>query len=264
MPELPEVENVVRNLQEILQDKKIIDISTSYIKLRKEISTDLPKNLIGKTIRKISRRAKFIVMELTCNNFLIIHLGMSGRLTLESKQYIIKKHDHFIIKFENFNLVYNDARRFGLIEFLPQAIFQNFGIEPLEKEFNADWLFKKLQNKKTAIKLFLMNQAHIVGIGNIYAIEALFKARINPLRPSESLTYNEALNLVESIKETLLTSIAKGGSSLKDYVNIYNQIGSFQNNFNAYQQKECEICASEIIRVKQGGRSTFYCPNCQK
>jgi formamidopyrimidine-DNA glycosylase len=271
MPELPEVETIKNGLNDILF-KKIIKVTSSGLKLRGELDLKILSSIEGYVFAKIRRRAKFIIIEVEKSNLLlIIHLGMTGKLLLKnSHEFKKEKHDHLTIQFKDSYLVFNDIRRFGMIWLIKAEqeldFFSNYGPEPLSSDFSGDYLFKALTNKKAPIKSAIMDNTIVVGVGNIYACESLFKARINPLTPSNILTMEQCNHLVKEIIVTLEEAIKAGGSSLKDYVKSDGSTGYFQHNFLVYGRagKNCVKCSSVIEKIKIAGRSSFFCPNCQK
>lgn len=273
MPELPEVETICRALSKQIVNHKIIKVNRlTNLKLRKAIPQNL-QEINDSSITQISRRSKYILIHLDNNKILIIHLGMSGKILIKDDKYIIQKHDHVeLILDDKSKIIYNDPRRFGLI-YLSDIeniknieLFKDLGIEPLEDQFTDDYFNAILKNKKQAIKLAIMNPKIIVGVGNIYACESLFTSKISPERSANSLTKNEISTLRKNIIKILKNSIDNGGSSLKDYKNINGEKGFFQNSFFVYGRngKECFICNEAIEKLKQAGRTSFYCPNCQK
>ena len=272
MPELPEVETVMRGLENVLLGKRITAIRTTRANLR----IPFPKNLQdvqGRLITSFERRAKYILMHLENNLTMIVHLGMSGRMTIDPDGE--DKHDHMILQSGNRVVVFNDPRRFGLIDLCASdavnthRFFEHLGPEPLERGFNAAYLADTLARKKIAIKVAIMDQCVVVGVGNIYAAEALFQSRINPTRAANSLKKAELETLVSEIKAVLKKAIKAGGSSLRDYVQADGELGYFQHEFAVYGRagEACPRCPGKkaaILRITQGGRSTFYCPKCQK
>jgi formamidopyrimidine-DNA glycosylase len=196
---------------------------------------------------------------------------MSGRITWSSHTLPSQKHDHVLFKFNHGFLIYNDPRRFGYIDLIPLHNLANYpylkhkGLEPLEAEFTPENVKKIFTSRSQAIKQTLMNHHLIVGVGNIYACESLWRACIAPHRPSHSLTQEECTKLVQEVQNTLNEAIAAGGSTLKDFKNAGGDIGYFQNQHKVYGREGsfCERCQSNIHRVSQGGRSTFFCPQCQ-
>lgn len=283
MPELPEVETVKRGLEEFIINENINKVYISNFSLR----FPWPKNFISKIINSkiisIRRRAKYILIKLSNNYTIISHLGMSGSYRVvnlnKSKDYKPIKHDHLIIDLDHYKIVYNDPRRFGYIDLTnedpDEHKFLSFlGPEPLSNSFNADNLAKKLLNKEKAIKNALLDQNIISGLGNIYVCEALFRARINPKsncskfvgvsgKPKKPL-----ITLVSKINQVIKEAINVGGSTLKDFSNINGKMGYFQSSFNVYgrEKEECSLtdCEGIIRRYNQSGRSTFFCPKCQK
>lgn len=273
MPELPEVEIVCRNLNELIIGKEILHTKKNRTNLRKIIPQDLEVLTAHTKITFITRRAKYILIELSQQYSIIIHLGMTGRLTYYDQPHTELKHDHVVFYFtDNTSLVFNDARRFGMVDIVLSnqvndlAYIKSLGIEPLSDDFTVDYLFNILHHSKLQIKKFLMDNKFIVGIGNIYASEILFRARINPTRITSQISYLEAGVIFKEIKETLNEAIILGGSSLKDYRNVLGIYGNYQNNFKIYGKngKNCSSCKNIIIKVVMAGRASFYCEFCQK
>ena len=275
MPELPEVETIKTSLINAnIINGKITEIFRSQYKLRTASTLDL-KELTNLTIKKISRRARYLMIELDNQTSLIIHLGMSGRLLLKTTSPTTK-HDHFALKINYQNdekwLIFNDPRRFGLIDLIDNQnikqhqLLAKLGPEPLSADFNHQYLANKLANKNINIKTSLMDNQIVVGIGNIYANESLFLSKILPLRSSKSINDAEIKNLVKSIKFILNQAIENKGSSINDYVDADGNIGNFQNNFKVYgrMNQNCIKCSNKIEKVIQNGRSSFFCQKCQK
>ncbi|MDR0483876.1 MAG: bifunctional DNA-formamidopyrimidine glycosylase/DNA-(apurinic or apyrimidinic site) lyase [Alphaproteobacteria bacterium] len=271
MPELPEVENTKISLLP-LKDNKIIDVYTSNKKLRQDIPTNLSE-IINTTVIDIQRKAKYLLFHLSNQKTIISHLGMSGRFWY-SNNTEIAKHDHIILYFaNNYNLKYNDPRRFGVFLLddtnkVESKYFFHVGVDAISDEFTAQYLLDKIKKISSNIKNTLLNQEIVAGIGNIYASEALFSAKISPLRPANSLDIKEAEDLVLALKEILHKSIILGGSTLKDYRKANGESGDFQKHFLAYGQdnKPCshDGCDGVIEKITQNGRSTFYCQKSQK
>lgn len=318
MPELPEVETVCRGLSENILGLNVSSVEVYAEKLRDFIPADLNKKILNHTITKIERRAKYILVYLAANlgpslnqnknvnvgvlehclsvqrsQVLIIHLGMSGRLTIQNEAYERKKHDHVILKLNgllsgtvaerassrlrktndhSLLLVFNDARRFGIIaltdlENLSQhKLFRKLGLEPLSSEFTVAKLKALFKNRNKNIKNTLMDASLIVGIGNIYASEALFRSGIHPERTASSLSDKDVKKLHEQIIITLEDAIRAGGSTLKDFSKANGESGYFQYQFKAYGREglPCFICKTLIQRIVQGGRSSFFCSKCQR
>ncbi|MDD9901233.1 MAG: bifunctional DNA-formamidopyrimidine glycosylase/DNA-(apurinic or apyrimidinic site) lyase [Alphaproteobacteria bacterium] len=273
MPELPEVETVVAGLKKKMEGRKIRAVTTT----RKDLRVPFPRGLFALknvNIQTLSRRAKYILLYLENGKVLVIHLGMSGRMTLGHDEEL-QKHDHMVITLDNgFRAVLNDPRRFGLVALVDadalssHRLFCHLGPEPLDKDFNAAYLSRKLANRKTPIKLAIMDQRIVVGVGNIYASEALYKAGIAPGRLAGDVKPGEIKKLVAAIKKTLKAAIAAGGSSLKDYVQADGTLGYFQHNWAVYGRagEKCRArgCKGRIVKTVMGGRATFACPRCQK
>jgi formamidopyrimidine-DNA glycosylase len=270
MPELPEVETIRRGLKN-LAGKKVKNIFRSEKKLRISSTLDL-QNLQGLKIKNIDRRARYLILNFSKDKSLIIHLGMSGRVTLE-KNFKQLKHDHFVIEFaDDLFLVFNDPRRFGFVDLVStknldqHKMLAKLGVEPLSDDFNFTYLAKKLSRKKKNIKSVMMDNEIVVGVGNIYISESLFDAKISPLRESSSIRITEIKKLVSAIKKTIEKAIELGGSSINDYVDSAGNLGNFQKNFKVYGRtmEKCLLCKNLIRKIVQSGRSSFYCPNCQK
>lgn len=273
MPELPEVEIIKRQLEDKILEKEITDISLSDKKMRFSPDKSLIGNLIGEKITTLIRRNKYIVIE-TQNYFLVFHLGMSGQIKIKSLSDIHEKHQHVSIIFSNFILSLVDPRRFGGFLIYDKkkikkieniALFKSLGIEPFSNNYTLTNLKKLIKNNKENIKHFLLNAHNICGIGNIYASEILFESKISPYREVQTLTTSETTLLYHNIKKVLQKAIDNGGSSISDYIHINGQSGNMQNLYYVYSRdkKDCRICGTKILKQKQFGRSTFFCPHCQ-
>jgi len=275
MPELPEVETVCRGLAKALTNARITKLDARRLDLRAPLPENLSARLKGRRVLKIYRRAKYILIDLDKKETLILHLGMSGRMVIAHARIKAKKHDHLIFYFDHdVSVTFNDPRRFGLCDLAAtdalhnHKLFSHLGLEPLGKEFTPLWLTEKLRSKKTPIKAALLDQRVVVGIGNIYACEAMFYARINPKRSAGALKREQINRLVPAIRKVLRAAITAGGSSLRDYVQADGELGYFQNHFAVYDRvgKPCKGCTCDVKktggvkRITQGGRSTFYCP----
>ena len=270
MPELPEIETIRRGLSSIT-NQKIQQIFRSDKKLRIDSDLDL-KKLINQNILSIYRQARYLLIDLSNQQTLILHLGMSGRITL-SKNFDKLKHDHFACCLSSGEwLIYNDPRRFGFIDLITtesiknHKMLKNLGVEPLSVDFNEKYLLEQLKNKTLNIKTALMDNKIVVGVGNIYINESLFDARISPLRNANSLNKNEIKKLVASIKKIIANAIEMGGSSISDYQNTRGELGFFQNLHKVYDRnnQKCFDCDCNIERIVQNQRSSFYCKMCQK
>lgn len=274
MPELPEVETIRRGLENLC-GKKVGRVFRSDKKMRFDSSLDL-QGIKGAKILEILRRARYLIINFDNKKSLIIHLGMSGKVTYGAafKQL---KHDHFACEFDDKTwLVFNDARRFGFIDLIEtknlksHKMLAKLGPEPLSDEFNFTYLREKLRSKKMNIKTTMMDNEIVVGVGNIYINESLFDSGISPLRNAFELKEKEIKTLISSIKKIISKAIELGGSSISDYVTSSGDLGNFQNTFKVYgratnnSQGNCLQCKNLIKRSVQNGRSTFYCPQCQR
>ena len=270
MPELPEVEVTKRALLGSILEEEVVRVYTWTKKLRFEIPTHLDKTLRQKRILNIDRRAKYLRLHFD-SGMLILHLGMSGSLSVVKKDYPREKHEHFELAFKSANcLRLKDVRRFGAVLWCnlhtPCPPFLNLGIEPLSENFNAHYLYNITHPKKRAIKLLITDSHFIVGIGNIYALESLFMAKISPLTPSCKLNKKDCAKLILAIKTVLKNAIKQGGTTLRDFHNIDKKTGDFAKSLNVYGRtnKPCVFCYDIIKRIKQANRSSYYCPTCQK
>jgi formamidopyrimidine-DNA glycosylase len=264
MPELPEVETIMRMLNPLLLGKTIRNVKLNRPNLRTPFPDNFISDLCNAIIIDSFRRAKIMVFITDKNQAWLIHLGMSGRFRTNEQPI---KHDHVIIDTGENVLLYNDPRRFGMMDLVPlpmlHDIFRSTGPEPLN--ISSDDLEKQLSNKKSPIKTTLLDQKIIAGLGNIYVCEALFISNIHPARPANSLNNVEITNLTAAIKSVLTAAIAKGGSTLRDYRTPDDGMGGFQHDFLVYGRnlKPCFTCNQPINVIKQGGRSTFFCVACQ-
>ncbi len=270
MPELPEVEITRLGLEPHVTGQVVVETIIRNNQLRWPIPDNLSQLLGGQMIRVLKRRAKYLLFE--CDQgTLIIHLGMSGSLRILPLNSPPEKHDHFDLIFCNNRVMrLRDPRRFGAVLWINKLqthpLLAALGVEPLESYFNADYLHQLMRNRKISIKQLLMDNHVVVGIGNIYASESLYRAGINPQTTAATLTHSFCSKLVIAIKETLTEAILHGGSSLRDFVNISGKPGYFQLRYAVYgrNQQPCYKCGCLIVLIKQGQRSSFYCPNCQK
>jgi formamidopyrimidine-DNA glycosylase len=271
MPELPEVEITKNFLSNIILDKTALDVIVFDSKLRYSVPEEIGQ-IIGGKIIKLARRAKYLQIFFSNDQVLIAHLGMSGRILAYNSDYIPQKHDHIVIYLEpNTTFVYNDPRKFGFFDLVhiddlrDYKFFKSLGLEPLSEELDVNLLYSMLQKSKMNIKKFLMDGSFIVGIGNIYACEILFDAKIHPLSTTQNISYSAAAKLLGSIKDILCCAIALGGSSIKNFVDPEGNKGHFAGSFQVYsrQNKQCFICSNIIEKIINAGRSTFFCPTCQ-
>jgi len=276
MPELPEVETVRRGLQPVLEGRMLTDIVQRRPDLRFPLPDRLPERLRGRRVATVGRRGKFLLVEMDDGQVLILHLGMSGRLTVHrGETEPAGRHDHLeFITEDGVSVRFNDARRFGIVDFAPPGspeshpLLAGLGPEPLGNGFSAAVLIAALHGRRTPIKAALMDQKTVAGLGNIYVCEALHDAGISPRRSAHTVTGRRAELLVVAIREVLAAAIAAGGSSLRDYVQVSGELGYFQHSWQAYDREgqPCRRsgCAGTIRRIQQSGRSTFFCPAHQR
>jgi formamidopyrimidine-DNA glycosylase len=269
MPELPEVEITRQGLLPLInQTVKQVVIRNSA--MRWPIPDHLPSTLHQQKLLNLKRRAKYILAQFE-NGTLLIHLGMSGHISLLDRNYPPEKHDHVDIQFLNQHVLrLNDPRRFGAVLWAgdsPEShvLLRNLGPEPLEETFNGLYLEQQLRSRKAAIKTTIMDAQLVVGVGNIYANESLFRARINPQLPANQLSLAQCEMLVLAIKATLKDALAAGGSSLRDFSAVNGNSGYFQQSYFVYARtgKPCKVCRTSIKTIRLGQRSTFYCEHCQ-
>lgn len=269
MPELPEVETVKRGLQS-MAGNTIAEVVIRFPRLRYPLNQEELNQATGQKINNISRRAKYLILHLEAG-YIIIHLGMSGRITLYKKNNTpeVIKHDHVDIVSNDYILRYNDPRRFGCIIYSKNldslSMLNTLGPEPFADEFNAEYLFSKISSRKTPIKQLIMDNAIVVGVGNIYACESLFLCKISPLRLGTQVSLDECYQLVNIIQQVLNKAIEAGGSSLRDYRDANGNLGYFQQSHYVYGRagKDCKVCGNTIADQRLGQRNSFYCPQCQ-
>ena len=294
MPELPEVETVRRGLEPILVGNAFASVEQRRPDLRFPLPQRFGERLTGRRIEALDRRAKYLLARLDDGEVLVMHLGMTGRFSIDKANGAVAalgrfahpkkptpKHEHIVFHLGDGSAVrYSDVRRFGLMDLIPastldsHALFKGLGVEPLGEALNPSWLAAKLKGKATSIKAALLDQRLIAGLGNIYACEALYRARISPLKLAGTLAgksgkpTKKTEALVEGIKAVLESAIKAGGSSLRDYRHTDGRLGRFQHRFKVYgrEGKPCKRtgCGGIVRRVVQSGRSTFFCPTCQK
>lgn len=269
MPELPEVETTVRGLARLLEGERVTRVAVNRPDLRRPFPPALVQVLTGATVTSLGRRAKYGLIHTDRNQSMVFHLGMSGRWRIDPGE--IGKHDHLVIETASHSFALNDARRFGSVDLVDTGLllqwpqFAAMGPEPLGDEFTPPYLKAALAGRKQAIKLLLLDQRIIAGLGNIYVCEALHRARINPTKAAGRVSLPALERLVPAIKDVLLESIADGGSTLRDYAQPDGELGYFATRFAAYGREGLDChCGGTIRRIVQGGRSTFYCPECQK
>ena len=271
MPELPEVETSCRGIEPHMLNKKIKKVTIRQHKLRWPIPKNLPSLAESQKVTRIYRRAKYIVLQLEKGN-IIIHLGMSGSLRICTAKTAAEKHDHIDIHLSNNKILrLRDPRKFGCVLWQGKDIDQHrlikpLGPEPLEDNFTAEYLHLKAHKRQCSIKTLIMNSHIVVGVGNIYASEALFRAGINPKRKAGNISLPRIQKLVDAIKLTLSLAIKEGGTTLKDFSGIDGQPGYFAQKLLVYGRtgEACTLCGKPIKQFTQQARSTFYCPGCQK
>lgn len=283
MPELPEVETVRRGLLGAMEGAVISRAEVRRPDLRWPFPDRMAERLTGQTVMALRRRSKYILCDLSSGETLLIHLGMSGRMTVSGDplgQFVHdhpmpEKHDHVVFYMDNgARVTFNDPRRFGAMDLLPtngadaHKLLASIGPEPLGNTFSEPYLVEALKGKNTPVKSALLDQRIVAGLGNIYVCEALFRAGISPKRKAGQISAARVASMVPIIRQVLSDAIAAGGSSLKDFRQADGELGYFQHSFDVYgrEGEPCRTagCASTIQRVVQGGRSSFFCPTCQK
>jgi len=271
MPELPEVETTRRGIAPHVLNQTIKKVIVRNPRLRWPITNNLAVILHKQKIKKITRRGKYLLLH--CDKgFLIIHLGMSGKLSIVENKLMARKHDHCELIFSHGKILrFNDPRRFGAIlwtEAHPHQhpLLKNLGVEPLLKNFHKNYLYQQIQNKNVTIKQLIMDGKIVVGVGNIYASEALFLAKILPTRAAQTLSLQECDRLVAAIKKVLTRAIKAGGTTLKDFLQANGKPGYFSQKLLVYQREAtpCLDCGNPIQNIKLAQRATYYCFSCQK
>lgn len=269
MPELPEVRTVAKVLKKSILNKRVTNIKIIYPKIIEKDSLEMNK-LIGKTLLDIATKGKYLIFKFD-DLYLVSHLRMEGKYFIKTTSDEIIKHEHIIIEFGDLSLRYHDTRKFGRM-FLTYDILKckglnNLGPEVFDENLNSDLIFNKIKNKNLPIKEILLDQTIIAGLGNIYANEVLFAAQINPLTKGNKLYLNNIKDIIESSQKILTEAIKKGGTTIKSYTSSLGVTGNYQNYLKVHK-KENEKCLrcqkANITKIKISGRSTYYCPNCQK
>ena len=270
MPELPEVETTVKSLN-ILKNKKVINLNFHTKKLRYLLPQLQLQKIINHKIINLRRIAKYIIIDFDNFKSIVVHLGMSGRLKIIKSKKLRDKHDHLVIKFNNNSqLLYNDPRRFGFIDIFESDKINNvryikkLGVDALDKNLTTEYLHNRFNKSEVLIKQLLLNQHIVAGIGNIYASEILFDAKISPLRKGRNLNKYQIGTIIKSIRKILKKAIKFGGSSINDYISPDGTLGNFQDNFKVYGKEGLFIKRYKIKKLVLYGRSTFYCPEIQK
>lgn len=283
MPELPEVETVRRGLSPVMEGQVIVQARVNRPDLRWPFPPDMAARLSGRQVTALRRRSKYILADLDSGESLLIHLGMSGRMLVSGDplgQFVhdhpaAEKHDHVVLDMANgARITFNDPRRFGAMDLLNTAtaerhkLLAQIGPEPLGNDFNEPYLVAALKGRNTPVKSALLDQRIVAGLGNIYVCEALFRARISPQRKAGQIAAPRVAAMVPIIRQVLSEAIEAGGSSLRDFRQADGELGYFQHSFDAYgrEGEPCRApgCSGTIARITQAGRSSFYCPICQR
>ncbi len=283
LPELPEVETVRRGLAPVMEGAVIVRAEVRRPDLRWPLPERMADRLAGQRVTALRRRSKYLLADLASAETLIVHLGMSGRLLVSGAQVgrfyhphrAPEKHDHVVLDMDGgARITFNDARRFGAMDLTPTAkldehwLIRNLGPEPLGNRFHEDYLAGRLRGRNTPIKAALLDQRVVSGLGNIYVCEALFRAGISPLRKAGRIADGRIRGLVPVIRDVLAEAIEAGGSSLRDYRQADGELGYFQHTFRVYDREGARCtsagCTGTIARIVQSGRSSFYCPRCQR
>jgi formamidopyrimidine-DNA glycosylase len=272
MPELPEVETTLRGLKPALQGTVLEQVAVRQTRLRVPVPPDFSNRVAGARVEALRRRGKYLLWELNTGETIILHLGMSGRLTLQPAVSPPQKHDHILFHLPGGrDIRYNDVRRFGLV-FLARteqvgqhALLRSLGPEPLDGLFTPAYLYEQLQRRQSPIKNVLLDGRVVAGLGNIYVNEALFRAGIYPEQPACDIIRREVTNLVISICAVLEEALAAGGTTLRDYVQADGSLGYFHEQFRVYGRVDepCLVCKTAIEKMVVGQRGTYYCPHCQ-
>ena len=266
MPELPEVETTKTSLLPLL-GQTVLKVTVHQPSLRWPIPNDLQK-LVGQKLIQLTRRSKYILAQFE-QDTMLWHLGMSGSFRICDEHDELRKHDHFMLQLDDVQLRYHDPRRFGCIlwldEYSQSKIIDTLGPEPLSEAFHADYLFNRFKTKNTAIKVAMMDNHIVVGVGNIYATESLFNLGIHPAQPASSLTFQQVEKMVIEIKRILKQAIVLGGSTLRDYSNARGENGYYQQTLLAYGRagEMCVNCETTLENLKLGQRASVFCPQCQ-
>lgn len=281
MPELPEVETVRRGLLPAMEGRVIVAAQVNRPDLRWPLPERMAERLTGARVAQLRRRSKYILADLSTGESLLIHLGMSGRMLVSGVMlgdYHLdhpapQKHDHVVLEMEGgARVTFNDARRFGAMDLVrtdreaAHWLLAGLGPEPFGNEFNEDYLVSTLKERKSPIKTALLDQHVVAGLGNIYVSEVLFRAGIDPRRPASRISARRVATLVPLVREVLSEAIEAGGSSLRDHWQADGELGYFQHSFRVYDREDapCPSCGAGIKRIVQSGRSSYFCPACQR
>ena len=273
MPELPEVETIRRGLAPLLTGRRVVEVEVRERRLRQPIGARLQTRLRGAMVTGVKRRSKYLLLETDAGWTLLLHLGMTGQLWVSEPGRLRRPHQHVVFRLDDGReLRYADARRFGLIDLirdqkLPEdPRLRGLGVEPLEDGMTGEWLYQATRGRRKPVKNFLMDTRVIAGIGNIYACEALFRASVNPRRRVSRIGRRSWDGVAAAIRAVLQEAIRAGGTTLRDFLNAEGDAGYFAVSLRVYDRKgeACGRCGTSIRRIVQAGRSTFYCPRCQK
>ena len=283
MPELPEVETVLRGLAPVIEGQKITTAAVNRPDLRWPFPENMAERLKGQSILQLRRRSKYILADLSSKETLLIHLGMSGRILISGdplgryfhQNRAREKHDHVVLDFSNkTRITFNDPRRFGTMDLFDTAsessnkFLAHLGPEPLGNQFDPKKFVKNIKKRRSPIKSVLLDQRIIAGLGNIYVCETLFRAGISPKKTVDKISLSRLKTLIPHLKDVLNEAIAAGGSTLRDFKHTNGEIGYFQHRFDVYgrEGEPCSrhSCPGRVKRLVQSGRSSFYCPKCQK
>jgi formamidopyrimidine-DNA glycosylase len=271
MPELPEVETTRRGVDKHVVGRRIVALALHESRLRWKVPASLPEKIAGRLIQRTGRRAKYLLLELD-GGTLLLHLGMSGSLRVLPAETPRILHDHFDLLLDSgVTLRFNDPRRFGSLHYTTDdpnlhPLLKRLAPEPFDAAFDTDYLWRVTRRRRVAIKQLIMNSTLVVGVGNIYASEALFRARVKPRRQARTLTRKEVAKLARAVRDVLNLAIRVGGTTLRDYVGADGNPGYFRQKLYVYDRagKPCRVCKTPIRQITQGQRSTYFCPSCQK
>ena len=271
MPELPEAESIARALDRALADRRIVRVEVFAPSLRTPLSPLLESDLVGRTFTGCRRRARYAVADLDDGRSLVMHFGMSGVVRVEKPGSVRRKHEHVFIRLDDGRVLkFEDPRRFGFMEVhsrgadgWPQCL-AGIGVEPLSRAFTGRFLFEAARGRKKTVKELLMDNAVVTGIGNIYAAETLFAAGVSPLRRACLLTPEECEAIVRNAKRILKTAIRWGGTTVSDFKNVDGSEGRFVQKLKIYAKSVCPQCSRPVAKALLGGRTSWYCPECQR
>ena len=270
MPELPEVEITRRGIEPFVLGKAITGVRVRNPNLRQRVPRNIARLIVGQRVKRLSRRGKYLLFECDAG-CLIVHLGMSGSLRVIEPRSPPRKHDHVDLVFGGSALRLRDPRRFGVVlwsrgDSSRHPLLARLGVEPLSEEFSPEFLYEVTRRRDVGIKQLLMNAAVVVGVGNIYASEALFRARVRPQRAAGRLSRAEVARIATAVRRVLAAAIRVGGTTLRDYVNADGMPGYFRQKLYVYERagQPCRVCRTPVRQRLQGQRSTYWCPTCQR